>query len=176
MTQDLMAVVNAPYRDIETYRNLNDTLKKAVVGISFWGNRYIYAEGYKGYCPLVDLYRRIYQLAKKDNPKGNLNHSLEEAAIGKEIVLQVTRLSKELAFPSCTNKIIIAGTAIHIIRLLDFIKQDQPMVKLIANILIIVGIVSYVLFISKGIKDGLLYGPTWHWHNNTELSNKLFNN
>ena len=107
-----MAVVNAPYRDIETYRNLNDTLKKAVVGISFWGNRYIYAEGCKGYCPLVDPYRRIYRLEKHDNPEGKPCYTPDERVIGKEIVLLVTQLSDKKISNSPANTMVLLGVLV----------------------------------------------------------------
>jgi len=47
MTKNISSILCQPYQSIQTYRDLQDIVDKAVPDISFWGWRYITVPGYE---------------------------------------------------------------------------------------------------------------------------------
>lgn len=84
----IVDVIDAKYKGPETYKKLKDLLDKATGDISFWGNRCIYVEGYRGGYQIESFWERVNQLAYRENPE----FSLEERLIGLSLVERINAL------------------------------------------------------------------------------------
>lgn len=90
MTQNITTTINKPYEGIQTYQQLLDIVEKAQPDISFWGWRYITAEGYQGRGSLEDLAEKVGNLSET-----HLTISKDERVVGKKIGAFIIQLYNE---------------------------------------------------------------------------------